>query len=77
MKILLNDRQLLKITQEMFKNRIFVILSVYPVEVGVDDDRSESLELWDQLNEQLLHQVQKSFAQGRFVEERVGGSEIK
>ena len=40
----------------------------YPVEVPVDDYSSEALELGDKLDEQLLHQVQESFAERRIVE---------
>ena len=40
----------------------------YPVEVPMDDNSSEALELGDQLDEQLLHQVQKSFTERRIVE---------
>lgn len=50
------------------KNPWVIAKIVYPVEVPVDDNSSKTLEFWDELNEQLFHQVQKSFAKRRIVE---------
>jgi hypothetical protein len=46
----------------------------HPVEVCMNYDSSESLELRDQLDEQLLHQVKQRLTEGRIVQEGIGRS---
>ena len=50
-------------------------LTPHPVEVRVHDDGPEPLELRDELDEQLLHEVEQGLPQGRIVQESVRRSD--